>query len=253
VVAAVAVVGGLAWTGTYPFERPGSGSPGPSPTFDGAVTEAQPSANAIPGGPWQSAFAAAIRITSPVQISTANLTQQVASLGCNVTDLGVLPKYVTVDATSPSSGPGTASFWVIGFTNVSGGEVGVMVDGGVPTALFTVSPTACSSVTSDLLPFPSGSPDSPAIVGTVNSNGGSAFLTTHPNSSVLMLGVGGVAFLVTEPSWVVAYSSCPVALVTNTSGFEFNATVEGTTLASRSSGPVTCAALPTVPALGKAI
>ncbi len=243
-IAVVVVVGGLALSGRF---GPGSTSQlGPYPTFAGAVSEAQPAANSVSGGPWQAAFGAAIRLPSPLQFPTRNITQVVASLGCNVTLLGVPPSTIAVDETPLSEGPGTSGFWLVGFVNTSGGVVGVTVNDGAATALFDVSTTACPSITDSLLPFPSGAWDSSSVIGAVNGAGGATFLASHPNASQLFFGVGGFGLLAPEPVWVVAYNSCPLALVANSSGSEFNSTVEGTTVASHSSGSVSCTALPSL-------
>ena len=161
-----------------------------------------------------------------------------------MTLIGVPPSVVDVDDTPTSQGAGTSGFWVVGFVNTSGGVVGVIVNDGVATALFEVSPTACPKYTGSLLPFPAGAADSSTIIGTVNTAGGTTFLVAHPNASQVFFGIGGYGVFVPEPVWIVAYDSCPLAFVANTSGAELNATVEGTTLTSHSSGPVTCTALP---------
>jgi hypothetical protein len=243
-IAAVVVVGGLALSGKF---GPGSTSQlGPDPTFAGASSEAQPAANAISGGPWQTAFGAGIRLPSPLQFPTRNLTDIVSTVGCNVTLIGVPPTSVTVVSTPAGSSPGTAGFWIVGFSNTSGGALGVIVADGTPTALFSVGPTACPKLTDNLLPFPNGAADSSSIVATVNGAGGSTFLAAHGNASQIYFGVGGFGFLVPEPVWEVVYNSCPLALVANSTGDEFNATVEGTTLTEHSSGAVSCEALPSL-------
>jgi len=233
-IAVVVVVGGLALSGKF---GPGSTSQlGPYPTFAGAVSEAQPAANAVSGGPWQAALGAAIRIPSPLEYPTRNITQVVSSLGCNVTLLGVPPKVIAVDDTPVSEGLGTSGFWIVGFVNTSGGVLGVTVDDGSATALFDVSTSACPKITDSLLPFPNGAWDSSSVVGAVNSAGGFSFLTAHPNASQIFFGVGGFGILAPEPVWGVVFNSCPLAFIANTSGLEFNATVEGTKVSSHRSG-----------------
>src|SRR5271170_869332 len=171
-IAVVVVVGGLALSGKFGL---GSTSEvGPYPTYAGAVSEAQPAANSVSGGPWQAAFGAALRLPSPLQYPTRNLTAIVSTLDCNVTLLGVPPTSIVVDETPTSEEAGTSGFWVVGFVNSSGGVVGTIVNDGIATALFEVSPTACPNVTDNLLPFPNGAEDSSTILGTVDADGGAS-------------------------------------------------------------------------------
>lgn len=265
VVAVVVVVAVLDLTGTYPFGSQSSPGPGPDPTFDGAVAEAQPAANSLAGGPWQASYGAAVRLSSLLEIEPGSFTGILSDFGCNVSVLPSAPTELVVQPTPASAGSGASGFWLVGFQNASGEGLGVVVDDGVSTPIYSVTPAECPKVSTSLLPFPTGSPDSSAVIGTVNAAGGSAFLAAHPNATVLMAGFGGIAYIFSAPSWFVTYNSCPVAIVANESGFEFNASVQGTALASHTSGPVSCVSLSDLkipfaaraptgsPALGKAI
>lgn len=261
-MAVALLVGGLVATGVVPLLK-GPASPPPfAPTFQGAASEGQPTANSVPGGPWGAALGLASRVPISLTVPTGNLTGVKGVDGCNATLTSDLPKDVVVQATPTSAGAGASAFWVVLYVNDSGGAVGIMVNGGVSSELFTLEGTSCAKLTNYLAPFPSGSPDSPTIVRVVNAAGGSAFLAAHPNATEVIV---GASVVIIQPVWEVVYTTCTLSPIANTSGSEFNATVVGTTVENHSAGPVSCslpagttlptlaALLPGAPALGKAI
>jgi hypothetical protein len=262
VVAVAVVIGTLAATGELPWFH--SSSPHPyAPTFDQAVGEGQPTANGVAGGPWGAALGVAVRIPIPVTLPTSNLTNAIPTgTGCNATFPSTLPKDVVVDGTAASAGPGASAFWVVLYVNSAGSAVGVLVDGGAGTEGFTLGGSSCSSVLQDLVPFPSGAPDSPAVIGAVNASGGEAYLAAHPGATEIF---GGASVVVFEPLWGVLFTTCTLTPVANATGTEFNATVSGTTVLSQHSGNLSCSApsglslpglvapVPSSPSGGKAI
>ncbi len=262
-VVAVVLLAALVATGVVPLAKAPSSSPAFAPTFQGAASEGQSTANAAPDGPWAAALGVAFRVPLSLTLPTENLTGQVASVdGCNATLSPHLPTDVVVQGTPSTAGPGASAFWVVVYVNSSGGAVGVMVDGGLSSELFTLGGASCAKLTQYLVPFPSGSPDSPTILDAANTAGGSAFLAAHPNATQVFVGASVVLL---EPVWEVVYTTCTLSPLPNTTGSEFNATVIGTTVENRTTGPVSCslpsgAGLPTLgvpasgtPALGKAI
>jgi hypothetical protein len=262
VVALGLLLAGLAATGVLPWFKGTSSHPF-APTFQGAAAEGQPTANSVAGGPWGAAVGVALRIPLSVSVPTQNLTSGIpTSGGCNATIAPGLPADVVVQATPASTSPGTSAFWVVLYVNSSGGAVGLMVNGGVAAKLFSLGGSACANLLRSLVPFPSGAPDSPAVINAVNASGGSGFLAAHPGASELFVGASVVLL---EPLWGVVYTTCTLTPFANTSGEQFNATVIGTTVENVSTGTVSCslpagvtfpaltARLGGIPAIGKAI
>ncbi len=242
VVAVVVVLAALWVTGVLPWGSKGSSGPGGVPTFDGAASEAQPAANGEPGGPWSASAGVGIRLPLALTIPTVNLSQYLTAInsavGCEVTLLGNLPSQEVLAATPASADPGHAAFWVVVFVNGTGGAVGVMVNEGAATPLFSVGGNAtCREYLDALAPYPSGSPDSPAIIAAVNASGGSAFLLAHPNATQVFVGISAI---IIQPAWEVVYTTCSPTVVTGVTGYEFNATVSGTTVQKHTTGNVSC-------------
>jgi hypothetical protein len=244
VLGAVVVLGALVATGVIPLHG-ASSAPAYAPTFQGAASEGQGAANSYPGGPWGAAAGVAARLALPLTEPASDVSQYLPDLesvsGCNVTLNPELPKDVVVDATPSAAGPGASAFWVVLYVNESGGAVAVIVDGGNAIALFTLHGTGtCRTDLDALAPFPSGSPDSPAIIDAANASGGSAFLSAHPGATQIF---GGASAIVIEPTWVVVYTTCAIPSVGSAAGYEFNATVTGTTVETNQTASVNCSAL----------
>ncbi len=165
--------------------------------------------------------------------------------GCNLTTLPGAPTSLTVDATPASAAPGHAAFWIFGLSDGAGTYVLVSVDLGIPTALYSLSGGSCTSTFDKVSAFPSTESDSPALVAAANSSGGSAFLSEYPTSAQLFFGLGGLTYLgfTSPPLWDLVDTSCPVPLLLNETGAEFNATLTGApaSVVSHSTGPVNCA------------
>ena len=275
VVAVAVVLAALVATGILPLSHSSNSGPGATPTFQGAASEAQPSANAQPHGPWSPAAGVGIRLPLALTLPTVNITQYLsdlnAAVGCEVSLLGSPPTQEVLDGTPGSASPGAAAFWVVMFVNGTGGALGVMVNGGVATPLFSVTGNStCREYLDALAPFPAGSPDSPAIVAAVNASGGSTFLSEHPNATEVFVGLSAV---IIQPTWEVVYTTCSPTVVPGVTGYEYNATVSGTTVQHHASGVVSCSvpanvtlgapipggargpadASPVPPAVGKAI
>ncbi len=246
VVAAVAVIAGLYAGGLLPLGRPGNHAPTFAPTFQGAASAGQPTANAAPGGPWQPAIGVALRLPDSITVPPANFTQYLGafggSTGCRVSLDPELAGDVQVQGTPASAGAGASAFWVVVYVNGTGGALGVMVNGGVAAPLLSLGGNAtCRATLRYLVPFPSGAPDSPAVVDSANAAGGRAFLVAHPNATQVFLGISVVLLL---PTWEVVYTTCSLTLAANTTGSQYNATVSGTTVQTHANGTATCS-LPT--------
>lgn len=263
VAAAVLVFAGLVVTGVVPLGKTPSASPPFAPTFQGAASLGQPTADGNPGGPWGPSLGIAFRVPFAVTVPTSNLTQSLPSSGgCNATLVPGLAKDVVVQATPASAGPGESAFWIVLYVNSTSSAVGIMVDGGASSEVFSLLGASCASLASALVPFPGGSPDSPEIINAVNASGGSSFLSAHPGATEVFL---GASVILLQPLWGVVFTTCTLSPVANSSGYEFNATVVGTTVQSTHGGPVTCslpsgsilpvltAAFPGPSAVGKAI
>ncbi len=245
-VAVVAVVAALYAGGLPPFGRSGSPSPPFAPTFQGAASAGQGSANRASGGPWQPALGVAVRLPYSITLPTTNLTGYVTAIdgttGCTTTLQPALAGEIQVDGTPASAKVGASAFWMVLYVNGTGGAVGVMVDGGAAQPLFTLGGnTTCQSYLRFLVPFPTGAPDSPAVVAAANAAGGASFLSAHPNATQVFLGASIVLLL---PTWEVSYSTCAPTIASNVTGSEFNATLSGTTVQTHSTGTVSCS-LPT--------
>jgi hypothetical protein len=245
--AAVAVVVAALFA-TGAFSQAGPGSPTPLyATFFEARSAAGPAAGRAAGGPWTAVAAVGLRLALGVDLDSQNLTNA-SYANCTVTAVATAPTEVALPPTPFAQGPGTAGFWLILFSNAGGQALGVGVWGGNATLLFATSGAGCAAEVSKAQPFPSGSFDSPASVGASNASGGSTFLSAHPQSTQILVGVGGITefVLTSEPFWAVEDTSCTGASQTN--GSLFSAVVQGegnpvvtnastTTLACRSVGP----------------
>jgi hypothetical protein len=245
VVAAVLIVAVLAAAG-FLFHKASTRTTEQYSTLNEAESVAGSSASNAISGSWNPIFAGGIRLAAGVSLPTANVSSvENLTSGCNLTSLPGAPTSLTVDATPASADAGHAAFWIFGLSNGAGTIALVSVDLGVPTALYALSGGSCASTFDTVASFPSTESDSPALVAAANASGGSAFLSEYPNSAQLFFGVGGLTYLgfTSPPLWDVVDTSCPVPLLLNETGAEFNATITGApaSVLSHSTGPVNCA------------
>ncbi|MCI4373240.1 MAG: hypothetical protein L3K02_06315 [Thermoplasmata archaeon] len=247
VVAAVLIVGVLAAAG-FLFHKSTTTTTESFATMGEAESVAGPEASHALSGSWNAVIAVGVRLSIGFSLpisdsaSLGNLTA-----GCNLTEASGAPTSLAIDGTPPATPAGHAAFWIVGLSNGAAGFALVSVDLGIPTALYSVSGSSCAGgVLGYLAPFPASELDSPALVAAANASGASPFLAQYPTATQLLVSIGGLSVGgvgVSAVSFVVD-TSCPVPLIENVTGAEFNATISGTTgvVENHSSGSVNCAA-----------
>lgn len=246
VVVAAAVIVAILGTAGFLFHKASTNTVEQFATLSEAESVAGPAASHAGPGSWTVILAAGLRLSAGITLPTTNLSG-IGSLasGCNLTNLPGAPTSLTVDPTPVSALPGHAAFWVLGLSNGASTLLLVSVDLGTATPLGSISGGTCASTFGGFAPFPSTQSDSPALVAAANESGGSAFLIAHPNAAQLMAGVGGVTLAgiaTSPPLWEVVYTSCPIPLLINETGAEFNATLTGApaSVLTHSTGPMNC-------------
>jgi hypothetical protein len=245
VVGAVVIVAILGAAG-FLFHKATTSTTEQFSTLSEAESVAGPSAGHALSGSWSAVFAAGIRLTALVTLPIANLSK-IGNLtaGCTLSPAPGAPSSVTVDATPASAPMGHAAFWVIGLSNGAGSMALVSVDLGTPATLLTITGSSCLGALGDIAPFPSTESDSPALVAAANASGGAAFLAQYPSAAQILAGVGGISVdgFGTPPIWEVIDTSCPLPLILNETGAEFNATLTGApaNVETHATGSVNCA------------
>jgi hypothetical protein len=244
VVVAVVVIAALFATGTLRIGATNSSNP-TFETFSQAESVASGGAGGVAGGPWFAAYGAGVATPTAVLEPTTNLSGLISLLNCTITWPGGEPANLVVPATPASAAIGAAAYWTFGFKNASNVLLVETVSDGVATPLIEASGAKCAGYVGYLAPFPPGVVDSPAIIGTANQNGGSAFLSAHPNATRAWGAIGGVqlgVFAVTSPEWYVEYTSCTLPTSAAEVGAVFNATLGGTSgvLLSNATGSTNC-------------
>ena len=248
IVVGAAVVVAILFAAGFLFHKAAApGSTQPYSTLDEAESVAVPAASHAVTGSWSPAVAIGLHLAGTISLPVANLSGLSGLTdGCSLTTLSGAPSAVTVNATPVASPPGEDAFWLIGLTNGQGAIAFVSVGLGIPSPLYSVSASSsCHLPIGDVAAFPSSEADSPALVGAVNASGGYAFLIDHPSAAQVLLGIGGGSYdgLTSPPLWEAVDTSCPLPLIVNESGAEFNASLFGTpSIIAHSSGPVNCAA-----------
>lgn len=245
VVAAVVIVAVLAVAGIL-FHKTTPNSTEPFATLNEADSVAGPAAGHALSGSWSPVLAAGIRLSALVSVPIASLSSiENLTPGCTLTLAPGAPSSLTIDATPVSAPAGHAAFWLIGLSNGGGSIALASVDLGNPVTLYTLSGNSCPSEIGDTAPFPSTESDSPALVAAANASGGSAFLAQYPSSAQILAGVGGLSVdgFTSPPIWEVVDTSCPLPLLFNETGAEFNATLTGApaNVETHATGPVNCA------------
>jgi len=245
VVAAVVVVAVLTTAG-FLFHKASTNTTEQFSTLQEADSVAGSVASHAIAGSWNTLVAVGLRLSAGVTLPTTNLSSiENLTSACTLTNLPGAPTSLAIDATPASSAPGHAAFWIFGLSNSAGTILLVSVDLGTANALYTASGSSCSTTFGSLSPFPSTESDSPALVAAANASGGSAFLSEYPDSAQLMAGVGGFTALgfTSPPVWDLVDTSCPLPLLLNETGAEFNATLTGApaNVLTHTTGPVNCA------------
>ncbi len=247
VVAAVVIIAVLAAAG-FLFHKSNSTITEAFATLSEAESVAGPAASHALTGSWSPVFAAGIHLNTGLSLPVLNLTTLTnLTSGCTLASIAGAPTLLTVDATPISALPGHAAFWLIGLSNGAGTVALVAVDLGTASPLYTVTGSSCAGgALGELVAFPSSESDSPALVAAANASGGASFLGANPTAAQFFVGVGGVtvSIVTLPPTWEVVDTSCPLPLLLNVTGAEFNATLSGApaTVELHASGPVNCAA-----------
>jgi hypothetical protein len=217
--------------GVLPLGR-GTPAASPYPTFAGAQSTAQNSANSVGGGPWYVSFAISLVSRTSILEPTTNVSGLLSDANCTYDWPNGEPSNLAVPATPRSVGNGSAALWIVGLKNQTNGLLLDTVTLGSAEVLVTIRGADCSKATGELEAFPPGSVDTPAIIDAANAAGGGTFLSTYPNATQLWAGIGGVSLGLlgaTTPEWEVEYTSCTLPAVAGESGAFFNATVAGLT------------------------
>jgi hypothetical protein len=244
VVAAVVIIAILFLAGVV-FHKSNATTTEPYATFDEATSVAGTAASHAATGTWSPVFAAGLRLSSSLTVPVSNLTTLTnLTSNCTFSAVSGSPTSITIDATPSSTPQGHGAFWLLGLSNGGGSILLVSVDLGTATALLLVSGASCAQYTDLLAPFPSTESDSPALVAAANASGGSGFLAQYPGAVQLLAGLGGLTDygFTSSPEWEVFDTSCPVPLLVNETGMDFNATLTGNpaTVQAHSTGPVNC-------------
>jgi hypothetical protein len=208
------------------------------------------------GGAWSIFSGAAVELPAPLVIPGAVFTDLSANLsayGCVVTWEGnVVTNGLAIPATPSTATAGEANFWLFLLTTSSGSIQLVTVSNGTGSDLVLVGGLVCELLGQELQPLNESILSSTQSVSIANTAGGSAFLTSYPQS-IRLWGVAGVApnLNLSESIWAVAYTTCPVS-GTEPPGPQptFNATINAMTGEVLTSGEsnVTCGSL-SLPAL----
>ncbi|MGA8275627.1 MAG: hypothetical protein WB789_05865 [Thermoplasmata archaeon] len=246
IVAAVVIVGILGAAG-FLFHKTTANTTEPYATLNEADSVAGPAAVHALSGSWNAVLAAGIRLPAQVSLLLANLSSvENLTSGCTLTAVPGAPTSITVDATPNSVLAGHAAFWLVGLSNGAGSIALVSVDLGNPVALYSFAGSTCATELGDVVGFPSTESDSPALVAAANASGGAAFLAQYPSATQLLAGLGGISVdgFTSPPFWEVVDTSCPLPLLLNETGAEFNATLTGApaNVETHATGPVNCAA-----------
>lgn len=210
---------------------PGGG--GSSAIFSAAEASAMTASSSYQGGGWSAVVGEALAIPASYSFSGQRLTN--LSSNCTISWIGSEPASVTIPATSSSASAGASNAWVIFLSQKAGSAyLLVIVLNGAPTLLYTASGGACTFYSELSL---SGLIDSPQAVNAANGAGGSAFLSSHTGVSKVFFVIGSSKLISGGFGglWEIVYSTCTINQASGT-GFEFNATLNGTTGAVIHSG-----------------
>jgi hypothetical protein len=243
-VIAIVIVAALFATGTIRIGTSNSADPDYE-TFSQAENVANGAASSVAGGPWYAAVGVGVVTRTAVLEPTTNLSALFKLANCTFAWPGGEPANFGVPATPVSAAVGTAAYWTFGLKNASNGLLLEAVSDGVASALLEASGAKCAETVSYLAQLTPGIIDSPAIVGTVNQIGGSAFLLAHPNATMVWGVIGGVQLGLlgsTSPEWYVEYTSCTLPTSVGEVGATFNASVGGTSgvVLNSFTGPTDC-------------
>ncbi|MCI4345392.1 MAG: hypothetical protein L3K07_01350 [Thermoplasmata archaeon] len=221
----VAVVVAVVLSGLYvaavgPFARhSGAGS---AVSFAAARTLANSTAGSYRGG--YPTLSLALGVDSRTSL-TLPISGLLGTGGCSVS--GIPGSSVSVPSTPGVAGTGLAGFWALLYRNSSGAGLVVSVEDGQAVALGTVpQPSPRCPLGGFAGSVPAKVVDSTAAASAVGHEGGSAFVTAHPNATAayFLLGTGST-FAPAE--WLVAYTLCAALSTSAAIEPEFQATVNG--------------------------
>jgi len=209
-------------------------------TYSGARPVADRAVGGFEGGGWNLLFAAGLVSATSLTVPVNGTT--ISSLNCTFTPNGPAES-LSLPGFDGNRSSGLAPAWEFGYGSLSEGIALVSVIDGKGVVVGTLTGGRC--IASGLLPqIPGNVIDSSQAAAAVQPYA-RAFLSVDPNASAVF-GLGpGVAFGGSglNPDWFVVYSTCSASLSANTTGSEFNATVNaltGTVIVTHTAAGVAC-------------
>lgn len=207
---AVVVVAALVASGVLtPSSGTGQGVTGTPLAYSQVASEgAQGILNQSPtGGPilWNLVAVEGLGLTTSTSGSNAVGT---VSSGCTVSPASGAPSSVTLPATPTGSPAGTAAVWIFLALGGAGDILTYVVTQEASYPLFVLSGSCLDSF--DELGNLTGYPivDSTVVAASANAEGGSAFLSSNPNSLQAYVLFGPGLSGSTVPYWAVEYNTC---------------------------------------------
>lgn len=212
VVAAVAVIALVASGVLSPSGGPGQGVTGEALSYSQVASEgAQGILNESPAGaPVEWTLVAVEGLGLSTSTSGSNAAGTVGN-GCSTTPASGAPSSATLPATPTGSSPGTAAVWIFLAVGSGGELLFYVVTQAASYPLFILS-GSCLDTFDELGNLTAFTVVDSTVVGeSAYSDGGSAFLSSNPNSlqAYVLLGPGLAGSSV--PYWAVEYDTCGVS------------------------------------------
>jgi hypothetical protein len=205
VVVAVVVLAALLLAGVGPFARHSGTSA--AVTFSSARQTANSTASSHGGGFTTLVFGAGFSSRSTLTLPVLGL---LGNPGCTIAGESST-NTTTVPSTAVGAGTGSAAFWAFLYRNSSGAGLLVSVTNGAASVVGTLDRGQnCAFLGNQLGAIPSGVIDSVAAVNAANHEGGTGFLSAHPNATGVYAVLGGSTALTpgAGAEWLVDYSLC---------------------------------------------
>jgi hypothetical protein len=209
-------------------------------SYSGARPVADRVVGGFEGGGWNLLFAAGLVSATSLTVPVNGTT--ISTLNCTFTPNGPVEN-LSLPGYDGNRSSGLAPAWEFGYGSLSEGIALVSVIDGKGVVVGTLTGGRC--LASGFLPqIPGNVIDSSQAAAAVQPYA-RAFLSADPNASAVF-GLGpGAAFGGSglNPDWFVLYSTCSTNPSANTTGSEFNATVNaltGTLLVTHTASGVAC-------------
>lgn len=181
-----------------------------APSFSGAQRAANSAANGYEGGSWNDIAAVALGVQSSITLPRTTIETIVGANSCQVRWDPLAPGAVAIPVTPATAPLGGASAWFFVYASSNFTLLMVSVTNGSAQPLFTASAGNCTLIARLVEPLSTTSVvDSGTALDAANAGGGSAYLAGHPLSNRTWAVVGQI-FLVSQPTWYVLYSDCPL-------------------------------------------